>query len=114
MFGSGAINDFNSERFSSLIRPISVRTTSPSELRRILNTYRQMQNDGQRTRMKKGHLRESLMASSRQMSESRQITTPVRSRLLKAGTSTVHTRRPRERRGSGTRKVAGENALVKV
>jgi hypothetical protein len=57
MFRSDAINDFNSGTFSSLIRPISARTTSLSALRRILNTYRQMQSDGQTLQMKKGHLR---------------------------------------------------------
>jgi hypothetical protein len=41
MFRSDAIDDFNSGRFSSLIRPISVRTSSPFALRTILNTYRQ-------------------------------------------------------------------------
>ena len=80
MFRSDTINDFNSGRFSSLIRPISVRTTSPFALRRILNTNRRMQSDSQRARMKKGHLCGLSMASSRQMSGSRQITMAVRSR----------------------------------
>ena len=77
-FPSDAINDFNSGRFSSLIRPISVRTTSPFALRRILNTQRPMQSDSQRDRMKRGHLCGQLTPSSRQMSESRQTTASVR------------------------------------
>jgi hypothetical protein len=85
MFRSEAINDFNSARLSSLIRPMSVRTVSPFALRRILNTYRRMQSSSQCPRMKRGHLCGWLMASSRQMSENRQITTPIRSRLLMQG-----------------------------
>jgi hypothetical protein len=41
-----------------------------------------MQGGGQRPRMKRGYLSEQLMASSRQVSESRQITTPISCRLL--------------------------------
>jgi hypothetical protein len=74
MFPSDAINEFNSGRFSPVIRPISVRTTSPFAVRRILNTYRQLQSDNQINHKKRGHLNGQPMAGSRQMPKSRQIT----------------------------------------